>query len=202
MLAKVDLHTLQDLLSKDPNLRIKLARSLATIVGHEDHVVHLLRLGIVVGNTVPVLARGVVLGTASSDNVVDVVDERVGEALDGSSRGLGGSGNSGSRGICLGTIVDLFPGDYIAVDGGGNPLGALLLDKLVEVLVAARVSLFQSGGDVALLLVLGREVVDGYFVDVDGTANVERELCIEFLVSFFFLSFSSFNVGFVGELWR
>jgi hypothetical protein len=153
-------------------LRIKRARSLTTVVGHEDHVVDLLRLGIIVGNTVPVLTRGVVLVSLS----LDEVNERIGDALNRSSRGLSGSGNSGSRGIGLGAIVDLFPGDYIAVDGGGNPLGALLLGKLVEVLVATGVSLFESGGNVALLLVGGREVIDGYFVDVDGTTDVEREL--------------------------
>lgn len=154
------------------NSRIKDTRSLATIVGHEDHVVHLLRASVVVGDAIPVEARRLALGLA---NVLD----GVGDALHrgrGGRHGRSGGGGRGGGSLGLGAVVDLFPRDDVAVDGGGDPLGALLLDELVEVLVAARVGFLEGGGDVALLLVVGGEVVDGDFFDVDWAADVEREL--------------------------
>jgi hypothetical protein len=168
------------------DLRVKDTRALAAIVGEKDEVLGLLGLGVVVRGAVPVLARGGRLGLGS--RVGDCRGRRRRAGVDtgigiGNRRGGGHGGSRGRRrrGGRGRTVVDLFPGDDVAVDGGGDPFGALvLLLGLVELLMAVaalRLAGGAGGGDfLASLLVLARQGVDGHLLDVDGTAKVKGQL--------------------------
>jgi hypothetical protein len=95
---------------------------------------------------------------------------------------LSRSGSSRGRGsLCSRAKVVVLPGDNLAVNGGSDPLGTLLLALLVEVLVAVAAGVDMRRGSDITLLVVRAEVVDGKLLEVKGATDVDRELEVESL---------------------
>ena len=149
------------------NLRIKDTRALATVIAEEDHVVSNTILGVVVSDTVPVLAGAADLVLEVGNRALGgLVLGRLGRLVAGGLGRLGLGGGSSSRGGVdwgrgiggSGSAAEpvVLPRDDLAVNGGDDHVGlsrALVLALRVEVsvAVAAGVNVRRRLLDVALL---------------------------------------------------
>lgn len=152
----------------------------------KDNIVGDLLLRVVVGGTFPVATSNrlgfglgaVDLGLVLSRSLDLLVGLGLGLSLGLFSNVSRGSGN-GCRSSSLGgraAKVVVLPGDNLSVDGGGYPLGALLLALLMEVLVAVTSGMdVRRGGNLTLLVFRG-EVVDSDFLEVERSTDVNGEL--------------------------
>lgn len=186
-----------DSLVKDP-------RAITAIVSEKDNVVGSLLLGVVVRGTRPStsgsrslgllgLGLATAVGRGRLDRGLGAVLCRGGRLhrfrlgcrrrLGSLSRSGGGRGR-GRRGLCsIRAKVVVLPGDNLAIDGGRDPLGTLLLALLVEVLVAMAAGVdMRRGSDITLLV--RAEVIDGKLLEVKGATDVDGELEDVSLVSY------------------
>jgi hypothetical protein len=75
------------------------------------------------------------------------------------------------------SVIGVLPGYDLSVDSGCDPVPTLLLALFVKMAMAVEV---RRGSRVALLLV-GAEVIDCELFEVEGSSNVDRQLCFVIL---------------------